>query len=85
MGVIKMTLLSKDIDVAKSFVFGGYLILKKLKSNHNKEKKISFYRISEELKKAGINKYRQQFFCLMFLYICDLIIVNDTSVELKNE
>ncbi|NRB10396.1 MAG: hypothetical protein HRU35_02110 [Rickettsiaceae bacterium] len=78
-----MTLLSKNIDVTKSFVYGAYLVLKKLK--HNKDKKISFYSISEELKKAGINRYRQQFFCLMFLYACDLIIFNEPYIELKND
>lgn len=76
-----MTLLSKDRHIKESFVYGGYLILKKLRRAKNK--KISFYEVASELNKKGIYQYRQHFFCLMFLYACDLITFNEPYIELK--
>ena len=76
-----MTLLAKDVAIERSFVYGGYLILKQLKGDERS--KVPFYDVSAELSKNGISQYRQQFFCLMFLYACDLIIFDEPYVELK--
>ena len=77
-----MPILKKDKIIKESFVYGGYLILKCLRKS--KKGQVSYYDISEELTKNGILYYRQQFFCLMFLYMCDLIIFNEPYVQLKN-
>jgi hypothetical protein len=77
-----MTLLKKDRQIKESFVYGGYLILKKLK--RSKENKLSFYEVSQELTKEGIIHYRQQFFCLMFLYSCGVIDFKEPYVELSH-
>ncbi|NRA73274.1 MAG: hypothetical protein HRU36_00810 [Rickettsiales bacterium] len=76
-----MTLILKDENIKTSFVYGGYLILCQLKGKE--KKRISFYEASEILTKGNIKQYGQQFFCLMFLYACDLIIFDEPHIELK--
>ena len=63
-----MTILAKDIPIKKSFVYGGYLILKTLKNKP--EKKISIYEVAERLAKEEINTYSSLFYSLMFLFMC---------------
>jgi hypothetical protein len=75
-----MSLLNKDVDVNKSFIYGGFLILKYLKKI-KATKKATFYAVSQELTKHGIIHYRQQFFCLMFLYSAGLITFNEPYIE----
>ena len=77
-----MTLFTKDRNIKESFIYGGYIILKILKKKKNR--KASFYEISEELTNNHISNYRQQCFCLMFLYACDLIVFNEPYIEIKN-
>lgn len=75
-----MSILAKDQDIRTSYVYGGYLIVKKLKKSS--DRKLSFYDVSEELSKNGIKHYRQQFFSLMFLYSTGVISFEEPYVEL---
>lgn len=77
-----MTLFKKNTDLNQSFVYGGYLIIKQIKKS--KDGKISFCKACEVLHKNGIVNYRQQFFCLMFLYTCDIIEFKEPYIEIKN-
>jgi hypothetical protein len=76
-----MTILSKDQDIKTSYIYGGYLIIKMLKRASGG--RLSFYEISDELGKNGLKHYRQQFFCLMFLYSTDIISFHEPYVELN--
>ncbi len=75
-----MTILAKDIPIKKSFVYGGYLILKKL--NSKMEKKVSILELAETLASEKIDTYSDLFYSLMFLFICGLIVFQDPYVEL---
>lgn len=77
-----MALLKKDKDIKESFIYGGYVILRKLR--RAKGGRVSFYDISAELAKEGIIHYRQQFFCLMFLYSCGIIVFKEPYIELSH-
>lgn len=75
-----MSILIKDQSVKMSYVYGGYLVAKKLKKAEGG--KLSFYDISEELNANGIKHYRQQFFSLLFLYSTGVISFDEPYVEL---
>lgn len=77
-----MALLKKDKNIKESFIYGGYVILGKLR--RTKEGRVSFHDISAELTKEGITHYRQQFFSLMFLYSCGIIDFKEPYIELTN-
>ena len=76
-----MAMLSKDKPIKTSYIYGGYLIIKKIRKTA--EKKLSFYDVSEELGKNGIKHYRQQFFCLMFLYSTGIISFHEPYIVLE--
>jgi len=77
-----MPLFFKDQSITQSYSYGGYIVLKKIKTK--KDKKISFYEAIEVLKENGIEQYKQQFFCLMFLYATGIIHFSQPYVELIN-
>lgn len=79
-----MTLFFKDQPLKQSYAYGGYLIIKQIKQN--KTNKISFYESINVLEKGGIEGYKQQFFCLMFLYACGIINFSEPYFNLiKND
>ncbi|MCM3638248.1 hypothetical protein M3152_10975 [Sporosarcina luteola] len=80
-------LVSEKGNIKSSSVYIGYLILKEIKKN--KGRKISIYKISDSLKKSGINNSRQIIFGLTFLYSLGIIKFEepylwiDKSIELE--
>lgn len=64
-------LISKDENIKTSSVYVASLILKILKKK--KQKKISIFEISKELKKYEIEHYRQIVFGLTLLYSTGIV------------
>ncbi|MBM6645852.1 hypothetical protein [Bacillus sp. RIT 809] len=64
-------LVANNEDIKSSAVYIGFLILKEI--NKSSVKKISIYKISDELKKNGIVHSRQIVFGLSFLYSLGII------------
>lgn len=78
-----MTLFAKDLKIEVSYVYGAYLLIKHIKKK--RKDRISFYEASEFLSKNDIFHYRQQFFCLMFLFSTGVIEFNAPYIEVKHD
>lgn len=70
--MIRLKLLVEGSENIKaSSVYTGYLILNEVTKSDTK--KISLYKISDILKKKGINNSRQLIFGVLFLYSMGLV------------